>query len=56
VRNSRAFNGTGTFLSVGPGELKNTVVEGNALGQAKKATEESAKDYTLTPESPTEKQ
>ena len=56
VRNSRAFNGTGTFLSVGPGELKNTVMEGNALGQAKKAIEESAKDYTLTPESPTEKQ
>ncbi len=56
VRNSRASTGTGTFLSVGPGELKTTVVEGNALGQAKKATEESAKDYTLTPESPTEKQ
>ena len=56
VRNSRAFNGTGTFLSVGPGELKNTVMEGNALGQAKNAIEESAKDYTLTPESPTEKQ
>ena len=56
VRNSRASKGTDTFLSVGPGELKTTVVEGNALGQAKKATEESAKDYSLTPENPTEKQ
>jgi hypothetical protein len=56
VRNSRASTGTGTFLSVGPGELKTTVVEGNALGQAKKATEESAKDYSLTPENSTEKQ
>ena len=56
VHNSRAFAGTGTFLSVGPGELKNTIVEGNFLGQAKKAAEESSKDYTMTPESPTEKQ
>jgi hypothetical protein len=55
VRNSRAFAGTGTFLSVGVGELKSTVLEGNALGSAKKATEESAKSYAMTPESPTEK-
>jgi hypothetical protein len=55
VHNSRAFAGTGTFLSVGPGELKNTILEGNALGQAKKAAEESSRDYTMTPESPTEK-
>ncbi len=56
VRNSRAFEGTGTFLSTGTGELKNVVLEGNALGQAKTPTEESAKDYKLTAESPTEKQ
>lgn len=41
VRNSRAFAGTGTFLSTGPGELKAIVLLGNALGSAKKATEES---------------
>ena len=40
VRSSRAFSGTGTFLSVGPGELKNTVLEGNVLGSARQATEE----------------
>jgi polygalacturonase len=42
VRDSRAFAGTDTFLSVGAGELQNVVLEGNALGSARKATEESA--------------
>jgi len=55
VRNSRAFDGTGTFLSAGAGELKNTVLAGNALGQARKATEDSAKDYSPPPESPAKK-
>src|SRR5450756_3121019 len=32
VRNSRAYDGTETFLSVGSGELKTLVLEGNALG------------------------
>jgi hypothetical protein len=41
VRNSRAFAGTGTFLSVVPGELKNVVLEGNVLGGAKKPVEET---------------
>jgi len=41
LRNSRAFDGTGTFLSVKPGELDNMVLEGNALGSAKKPTEEA---------------
>ena len=41
VRNSRAFPGTGTFLSVAPGELKNIVLEGNVLEGAKKPTEEA---------------
>ena len=54
VRQSRAFPGTGTFLSVAPGELKQTVFEGNTLGEAKRATEESSKTYPMTPESPTE--
>jgi polygalacturonase len=56
VRNSRAFEGTGAFLSAVPGELKHIVLEGNALGEAKTPTEESANDYKLTAESPTEKQ
>jgi polygalacturonase len=41
VRNSRAFAGTGTFLSVPAGELKNIVLEGNVLDEAKKPMEES---------------
>lgn len=42
VRDSRAFAGTGTFLSVGPGELKKITLEANSLGSAEKATEETA--------------
>ena len=41
VRNCKAFPGTATFLSTGPGELKSIVLEGNALGNARKATEEA---------------
>ncbi len=37
VRDSRAFAGTETFLSVAPGELKNITLEGNVLGNAQKA-------------------
>ena len=40
VRNSRAFAGTGAFLSVPPGELKTVKREGNVLGEAKKAVAE----------------
>jgi polygalacturonase len=40
VRNSRAFAGTGTFLSVPPGERKNVTLEGNVLGAAKQPVEE----------------
>ncbi len=54
--NSRAFPGTGTFLSVGPGELKTLALEGNVWAGARKPTEESARDYRLTPELPTEKE
>ena len=56
VRNSRAFAQTGAFLSVGPGELKSILLEGNALGRARKPTEESPRKYTLTPELPTEQE
>jgi polygalacturonase len=44
MRASRAFPGTGTFLSVGPGELKSIVMEGNALSAARKPSEEIAAD------------
>ncbi len=40
LRNSRAFPGTGTFLSVGPGELKSLHLEGNVLDNAQTPTEE----------------
>jgi hypothetical protein len=40
VRNSRAFPGTGTFLSAGIGELKSLHLEGNVLDNAKSPTEE----------------
>jgi hypothetical protein len=49
VRDSRAFAGTGTFLAVGMGELKSTVLQGNTLGKAKKATEETAEDFWKLP-------
>jgi polygalacturonase len=42
VRSSKAFAGTGTFLSVPPGELKRIVLEGNGLDAARKPTEEAA--------------
>ena len=40
LRNNRAFPGTGTFLSAGPGELKGLHLEGNVLVNAKTAMEE----------------
>ncbi|HWB84057.1 MAG TPA: glycoside hydrolase family 28 protein [Bryobacteraceae bacterium] len=45
LRASKAFSGTGTFLSVAPGELKDVKLVGNVLDAASKPTEESAKDY-----------
>jgi polygalacturonase len=55
VRGSRAVAGTGTFLSVPPGGLKSVVLEGNALGSARKATEESAADFWQAPPAPAAK-
>jgi hypothetical protein len=49
VRASRAFAGTGTFLAAAPGELKSIVLEGNTLGNAKKATEETNDDIWKLP-------
>jgi polygalacturonase len=40
LRNSRAFPGTGVFLSVVPGELKSVRMQGNILENADKASEE----------------
>jgi len=45
VRNSRAFAGTGTFLSVPSGELKEIVLQGNVLGSAVKPIEETTPDH-----------
>jgi len=45
VRGSRAVAGTGTFLSVPQGELKSVALEGNALGSARQATEESVTNF-----------
>jgi polygalacturonase len=53
VRDSRAFAGTDTFLSVAPGELKGVVLEDNVLGSARKTTEEAASPEP-THEPPTE--
>jgi hypothetical protein len=55
VRGSRAVAGTGTFLSVAPGELKRVALEGNALGSARKATEESETDFWQAPPPPAAK-
>jgi polygalacturonase len=54
VRSSRAFPGTGTFLSTGPGELKSVVLDGNVLGSARKPTAETKTDYWKSAEPPTE--
>ena len=53
VRGSRAFSGTGTFLSAAPGELKSTVLLDNALGSAARATEELTKDFWQPPQAAT---
>ena len=54
VRNSRAIAGTGIFLSTAPGELKNIILEGNALSAAREAKEEKTAAYWETTEPATE--
>ena len=44
IRDSRAFAGTGTFLSVAPGELKDVRLEGNVLDEAEMPVVEVASD------------
>ena len=48
VRASRAWTGTGTFLSVGLEELKSIALEGNSLSKAAKPTEEKTADFWKT--------
>jgi len=52
VRNSRAFAGTGTFLSAPLGELKSIILLGNTFSAARKATEEVAGDFWPAPPPP----
>lgn len=54
VRDSRAFSGTGTMLSTGPGELKGLVLEGNSFGPARTPTQEQKGDFWKENEPPTE--
>jgi hypothetical protein len=44
IRNSRAFPGTGTFLSVAPGELKDVALKGNVLDHAQQVAVEASTD------------
>ena len=44
IRNSRAFPGTGTFLSVAPGELKDVALKDNVLDHAQQAAVEVISD------------
>jgi polygalacturonase len=44
IRDSRAFAGTGTFLSVAPGGLKGVILEGNVLTEAQQPAVEAASD------------
>jgi hypothetical protein len=54
VRASRAFTGTGTFLSVGPGELKKLIFAGNTLIGARRPAVEAKTDYWRETEPATE--
>ncbi|HEY4788523.1 MAG TPA: glycosyl hydrolase family 28 protein [Bacteroidales bacterium] len=54
IRNSRAYEGTGTFLSIGNGELKSIAMEGNVLGHAKQASIEETKEFWKNSEPATE--
>ena len=49
VRASRAFTGTGVFLSTAPGELQGITLEGNTLGKAQKPAMEAVQDFWKLP-------
>ncbi len=50
VRGSRAFTGTGVFLSAAPGELKSIILEGNILAKAQKSVVEAIGDFWKLPQ------
>jgi polygalacturonase len=52
IQGSRAWPGTGTFLSAAPGLLKSVVLDANDLAAAKAQTEESSMDYWQGIDSP----
>ncbi len=54
MRDSRALAGMGTFVSVGAGELKTIVLQALVTSGAKKASEESGKNYWTADEPSTE--
>ena len=54
VRNCRAWTGTGTFLSVAPGMLKDVTLVGNVLGTARTQTIEEDEQFWKTIEPATE--
>jgi polygalacturonase len=52
IQSSRAWPGTGTFLSAAPGLLKSVEMDSNRLSAAKTPTEESSTDYWQSIDSP----
>ena len=52
IQGSRAWPGTGTFLSAAPGLLKSVVLDANDLAAAKTQAEESSTDYWQGIDSP----
>ena len=52
IQDSRAWPGTGTFLSTAPGLLKSVELDSNRLSAAKMQTEESSTDYWQSIDSP----
>jgi polygalacturonase len=52
IQGSRAWPGTGTFLSAAPGLLKSVELESNRLSAARTPTEESSADYWQSIASP----
>jgi hypothetical protein len=52
IQGSRAWPGTGTFLSAAPGLLKSVELDSNQLSAAKTPAEESSTDYWQAIDSP----
>ena len=54
VMNSKAYEGTHTFISTGIKQLKDIVMVGNVTNNAKKITDEFDNDFWTVQEPPTE--